>query len=168
MKSLLFHTAILSLIACIAMAQGAPAETPAASESAKEIAPRGKRKKVVREVSPKAATVVEPVPDAAKEAGQEKIAKDVFPRFSVLGDWVITHPLWTDVATIHQDGTVTTKRQGTAGRWFLAGDGGTPLVVIRWELFGTESVGMVDLDHFRGQTRSGRYIDMRRRASASE
>jgi len=88
--------------------------------------------------------------------------KDVYPRWSVVGEWRVTHPAWTDIVTLKEDGTLVTSRQGTTGRWILTGDGGTPLLVIRWDLFATESVAMVSPDHFRGQTKSGRFIDMRR------
>ena len=53
-------------------------------------------------------------------------------------------------------------RQGTTGKWILTADGGTPLLLFRWDLFGTESLTMVTPDHFRGQKRNGRFIDMRR------
>jgi len=167
MKAVAFHTAILCLIACFTLAQENPTETTS-PDSPKAIKTRKERKKVAKESTPAAATVVDAVPEGAQAAEPEKIVKDVFPRFSILGDWLMTHPQWTDVATFHQDGAITTKRQKTAGRWFLAGDGGTPLIVIRWDLFGTESVSMVDLDHFRGQARNGRFIDMRREGAAGE
>ncbi len=88
--------------------------------------------------------------------------KDVFPRWSVIGEWRVTHPDWTDVVKLGADGTLATVRQGTTGRWILTADGGTPMIIFRWDLFGTESLTMVTPDHFRGQKRNGRFIDMQR------
>jgi hypothetical protein len=88
--------------------------------------------------------------------------KDIYPRWSVTGEWRVTHPAWTDVVTLGADGSLVTSRQGTTGRWILTAEGGTPLLVFRWDLFGTESLAMVSPNHFRGQTRNGRFIDMRR------
>jgi len=88
--------------------------------------------------------------------------KDVFPRWSVVGEWRVTNPDWTDVVTLAADGSLITTRQRSTGRWILTADGGTPMIVFRWDMFGTESVTMVTLDHFRGQKRNGRFIDMQR------
>jgi hypothetical protein len=88
--------------------------------------------------------------------------KDVYARWSVLGDWKVTHPYWTDVLTLREDGTFSTKQQETSGRWMLTADAGTPVLVLKWDRWSTESVAMVALDHFRGQIKPGSYIDMRR------
>jgi hypothetical protein len=50
----------------------------------------------------------------------------------------------------------------------LTADGGTPLVVIRWDAYGTESLAMVTQDHFRGYHGTGRFSDMRRGGKQSE
>jgi hypothetical protein len=97
----------------------------------------------------------------AQDQAQEKPVADVYPRWSIVGDWRVTHPDWTGVLTIRADGTLSNSIRAT-GRWLLASDAGTPLLVIRWDLFGTESLSMVTADHFRGQKRKGRFIDMRR------
>jgi len=99
--------------------------------------------------------------DAAANPQPEPV-KDVFPRFNVVGDWHVTHPWWVDTVTLRPDGTIFTHRQGSTGHWILTGDGGTPVIVIRWDLYGTESVAMVTLNHFRGQVHNGRFIDMQR------
>jgi hypothetical protein len=115
--------------------------------------------------TPRAADQAASPDGAAETADAEKQAepiKDVFPRFTVVGDWHVTHPWWVDTVTLRPDGTVLTHRMGTTGHWILTGDGGTPVIVFRWNLFGTESVAMVTPDHFRGQVRNGRFMDMRR------
>ena len=99
---------------------------------------------------------------------QPEPVKDVFPRWSVVGEWRVTNPDWTDVVTLRADGSLVTSRQGTTGRWVLTADGGTPMLVFRWDLFGTESLTMVSPDHFRGQKRNGRFIDMQRGDAAQK
>ena len=120
-----------------------------------------------------ATTICAQTPDAPAPAGQTPATpvspvKDVFPRFSVVGEWRVTHPDWTDVVTLHEDGSLITTRQRTTGRWMLTGDKGTPILVFQWDLFGTTSLGMVSLDHFRGQARNGRFIDMQRGNKAGD
>jgi hypothetical protein len=85
---------------------------------------------------------------------------DIFPRWSIVGDWRMTHPSWRGVLTIRADGTVSNSR--ATGRWVLTSEAGTPLLVIRWDLSGTDSIAMVTPDHFRGQHRKDQFIDMRR------
>lgn len=87
---------------------------------------------------------------------------DIYPRWSVLGEWKVTHPSWTDVVTFRDDGTMRTKTQETTGRWVLSSDTGTPLLVLRWDAYGTESLLMVGPQHFRGQIQPGSFMDMRR------
>jgi hypothetical protein len=103
------------------------------------------------------------VPKTSETAQSEK---DIYPRWSIVGDWNVTHPVWTDVITFRKDGTLVTKNQRTTGRWVLTADAGTPLLVLRWDDFGTESLMMVGQDHFRGQIAPGSFIDMRRGAVA--
>lgn len=87
--------------------------------------------------------------------------------WSVIGDWHVTNPDWnfapnnTDVLTLHEDGTHSVAH-GSTGRWILTAEQGTPVLVLRWDQFGTESMSMIALDHFRGQKRPNRIIDMRR------
>ena len=92
---------------------------------------------------------------------EEESSRDVYPRWSIVGEWRVTHPDWTGILTIHENGRVTNSIAAT-GRWTLTSEDGTPLLVIRWDQFGTESVAMVTTDHFRGQKRKSRFIDMRR------
>lgn len=99
------------------------------------------------------------VPQTPETAQREK---DIYPRWNIVGDWNVTHPLWTDVITFREDGTMSTKNQETSGRWVLTADTGTPLLVLRWDEFGTESLLMVDQNHFRGQIQPGSFMDMRR------
>ena len=111
-------------------------------------------------------------PTAPEEAqpltsGHEPV-KDIFPRWSVCGEWRVTHPDWTDIVTLRADGSLVTKHQGTTGKWILTADAGTPMLVFCWDRFGTESVKMVTLDHFRGNNWSGKLIDMQRGNSPSE
>ncbi len=94
--------------------------------------------------------------------------KDIYPRWSVVGDWKATHPVWADVITFRKDGTMVTMDAGTTGRWVLTADEGTPLLVLRWDAYGTESLMMVGQDHFRGQISPGSFIDMRRGPAVSE
>lgn len=94
--------------------------------------------------------------------------RDVFPRLSVVGEWRVTHPDWTDVLTLRADGSMVTTRQGTTGRWNLTSDKGTPVIVFRWDKFGTESFAMVSPDHFRAQIRNGRFADMQRASKGAE
>jgi hypothetical protein len=74
----------------------------------------------------------------------------------------VTHPYWTDTLTLRKDGTFITGDQNTTGRWMLAADKGTPLLVLKWDAYGTESLSMVDQNHFRGQITPGSFMDMRR------
>jgi hypothetical protein len=92
----------------------------------------------------------------------EQTGADIYPRWSVTGEWRVTHPNWTDILTLYADGSLITSRQQTSGKWILTADGGTPMLVLRWDQFGTESVSMVGPDHFRGQIDPAKFIDMRR------
>src|SRR5688500_17415373 len=76
---------------------------------------------------------------------------DIYPRWTIIGEWRVTHPHWTDLVTLSADGSLTTSRQQTTGKWLLTADAGTPIIVFRWDLYGTESVAMVGPNHFRGQ-----------------
>lgn len=96
------------------------------------------------------------------DLGQVAVDRDIYPRWTILGDWQVTHPYWTDILTLHADGTATTARQGTNARWTLTAEGGTPLLVLRWDQYGTESLAMVGPHHFRGQISGQSFIDMRR------
>jgi len=100
-----------------------------------------------------------PEPQTPEPAKSEK---DIYPRWSVVGEWNVTHPSWTDVLTFRDDGTISTKELGTSGRWVLTADQGTPLLVLRWDAYGTESLLMVGKNHFRGQIEPGSFMDMRR------
>ena len=100
-----------------------------------------------------------PVPD--------KVIHDVYPRWTIVGDWRVTNPDWTGILTIRADGTLSNSIRAT-GRWLLTSDAGTLLLVIRWDSFGTESLEMVTPDHFRGQKKQGRFIDMQRGGDASK
>jgi hypothetical protein len=88
--------------------------------------------------------------------------KDTYPRWTIVGEWRVTHPNWTDTITFRKDGTLITGDQNTTGRWLLTAAEGTPLLVIRWDAWGTESLMMVDQNHFRGQIAPGSFMDMRR------
>jgi hypothetical protein len=93
---------------------------------------------------------------------QAEAAKDIYPRWSVTGEWRATHPFWADVLIVRDDGTFHTERYGMAGRWTLSAEAGTPLLILRWDRWGTESLLMIGPDHFRGQIESGKFMDMRR------
>ncbi len=112
-----------------------------------------------------AATCLLPTSPQATElppAASEQKGADIYPRWSVTGEWHVTHPVWSDIVILSADGSLVTARQQTTGKWVLTADGGTPMIVFRWDQFGTESLMMVGPDHFRGQTDPGKFIDMRR------
>lgn len=94
--------------------------------------------------------------------GTPSSGKDIYPLWSVVGDWKVTHPSWTDVVTLRDDGTMRTRTHETTGRWVLTADSGTPLLVLRWDDYGTESLLMTGKNHFRGQIQPGSFMDMRR------
>lgn len=97
----------------------------------------------------------------ATDPTQEK--PDIFPRWSLVGEWHVNHPEWTEDLLFHTDGTFAIKDKETkSGNWVLTAEGGTPLLVLRWDRYATEALLMVSSEHFRGQTRPGRWIDMRR------
>ncbi len=87
--------------------------------------------------------------------------KDQAVPFTVAGDWWVSNAEWKspNTVTIRPDGTFSVFK-GSSGKWILTADGGTPLLVLRWEKWGTESVAMISPNHFRGQIRPGGYIDM--------
>ena len=88
---------------------------------------------------------------------------DIFPRWSLVGEWHVNHPEWTEDLLFQADGTFALKDKDTkSGTWVLTAEEGTPLLVLRWDRYATESLLMVSSEHFRGQTRPGRWIDMRR------
>lgn len=95
-------------------------------------------------------------------------SKDIYPRWTIVGEWNVTHPNWTDTMTLRQDGTLTTGDQNTTGRWLLTAHEGTPLLVIRWDAWGTESLEMVGQNHFRGKISPGSFMDMRRGEEARQ
>lgn len=98
----------------------------------------------------------------SSQLGEAAVDGDVYKRWTIVGEWRVTHPHWTDILTLHADGTATTAQQGTTARWTLTAEGGTPLLVLRWDQYGTESLAMVGPHHFRGQIGGHINIDMRR------
>ncbi len=93
---------------------------------------------------------------------QAEAAKDIYPRWSVVGEWRATHPFWADMLILRTDGSFHTEQHGMAGKWTLSAEAGTPLLILRWDRWGTESLLMVGPDHFRGQIEIGKFMDMRR------
>ena len=87
---------------------------------------------------------------------------DIYPLWSIVGEWRVTHPQWTGVMQVKADGTVLVPSQESTGRWSLGAEGGTPLLVVRWDKFGTESFAMIGPDHFRAQCHPDGFADMRR------
>jgi hypothetical protein len=83
-------------------------------------------------------------------------------QWSVVGEWQGSHPDWSDNLTIRADGTMEIARQSSTGKWTLTSEGGTPMLVFRWDRFGTESLLMIGPDHFRGKTRRGGVFELRR------
>jgi hypothetical protein len=98
---------------------------------------------------------------AAPPPSQAEPAKDVYPRWSVAGQWHVTHPEWTNVITLRADGSIVSPDPNLVGKWILSADGGKPMIVFHWDLYGTDSVSMVTPDHFRGQVSHG-FMDMQR------
>jgi hypothetical protein len=103
----------------------------------------------------------------AAEPSDTRSPKDIYPRWTVVGEWKATHPNWTDTITFKEDGTFSTGNQKTRGHWVLTADTGTPLLVLRWTGWGTESLLMVSQDQFRGQINPGSFMDMRRETAKS-
>ncbi|WP_395753829.1 hypothetical protein [Prosthecobacter sp.] len=93
---------------------------------------------------------------------EPKADKDVYERWSVVGEWQVTHPYWTDVLTLNPNGTAIARDMQTTAKWTLTAEGGTPLLVLRWDAYGTESLAMVGPNHFRGQIAPESFMDMRR------
>src|SRR5688500_3828304 len=81
-------------------------------------------------------------------AEDEGLQKDIYPRWSVVGEWKATHPYWTDLITFKEDGSFRTGDQQSTGRWVLTAEKGTPLLVLKWDAYGTESLSMVEQNHF--------------------
>jgi hypothetical protein len=99
--------------------------------------------------------------------------KDAPDGYSVLGQWVVTHPSWRGEIHLKADGTLVAPFQGPnrgddPGRWSLTSVQGTPLLVIVWDHWGTESLLMVGPDYFRGQAKPGSFMEMRRGAQAQQ
>ena len=88
---------------------------------------------------------------------------------SLNGEWTVTHPSWRGEIRLRADGTFVAPFQGPdrgddPGRWALASLQGTPLLVLLWDNWGTESLLMVTPDYFRGQVKPGSFVEMRRSA----
>ncbi len=68
-----------------------------------------------------------------------------------------THPYWTHVLTLKQDGTFATDDKGDSGHWILTADGRHLLMLVcKWEdrLGAEKSVGLLRPPHNRGQINS--------------
>lgn len=98
----------------------------------------------------------------AEALAQGAVRRQSSSQWSVVGEWRGTHPAWSDNVTIRADGTMEIARQRSSGKWTLTSESGTPMLVFRWDQFGTESLLMVGPDHFRGKTRNGGVFELRR------
>ncbi|WP_395739899.1 hypothetical protein [Prosthecobacter sp.] len=105
---------------------------------------------------------------AARAAAGSQADKEVFPRWSVVGEWRMTNPARTDVLTLKANGRVIAQQTQTTAEWALKAEGGTPMLVLRWNASGTESLAMVGPDHFRGRMSSGAFMDLRRGEEKAE
>jgi len=85
------------------------------------------------------------LPAVSKDSFQQKPTEGI----SVLGDWQVSHPHWNGSLTIRADGTFA-RPHGDGGRWVLGGDPDRPLLILRWNAWGTESVAMMTPDYLRG------------------
>jgi hypothetical protein len=81
--------------------------------------------------------------------------------WSVVGDWRITLGEDTDTLSVRQDGTFS-GFQGAKGNWLLSASGGTPLLVLRREGGGAETLEMRSPDHFQGADGNHQSLDLRR------
>ncbi len=82
--------------------------------------------------------------------------------WTVIGRWHVKHPEWEGDIDLLADGRFSWSN-GDGGRWTLAAERGSPLLILRWDLWGTESASMITGDYFRGKTAKGQ-IDLTRLA----
>ncbi len=93
------------------------------------------------------------VPDQAKRVARPEGAPEAGTSF-IVGTWRGTHPRWKSTVEFRADGLFV-RPDGTGGHWLLTADHDHPLLVLRWESWGTESLDFVGENHFSGPTRFG-------------
>jgi hypothetical protein len=71
--------------------------------------------------------------------------------WSVVGIWACTHPDWTGNIQIAADGTFSNK--DSTGHWTLTASHDHVILVLAWNGWPTETVTMIDPDHFQGRVR---------------
>ena len=104
-----------------------------------------------------------PIASADKPSEKPTEKSDYFPRWSLVGEWHVNHPEWTEDLIFKADGTFAVKdKTEKSGTWVLTAEAGTPLLVLRWHRYATESLLMVNTEQFRGTSKPDRWIDMRR------
>jgi hypothetical protein len=75
-------------------------------------------------------------------------------RSFLLGTWRGAHPHWNSTVEFRADGSFL-RADGQRGHWTLSADGDHPLLVLRWDIWGTESLDWVSENRFTGSTRFG-------------
>lgn len=88
--------------------------------------------------------------------------KDIYPRYSVVGEWRMTHPAWDGSLTLAADGTLRRGDRPPSGRWTLTADRGTPMLILQWNKYATEALTMVSPEYFRGNNWNGSFFELRR------
>jgi hypothetical protein len=71
--------------------------------------------------------------------------------WSVVGIWACTHADWTGNIQIAADGTFSNK--DSTGHWTLTASHDHVILVLAWNGWPTETVTMIDPDHFQGRVR---------------
>jgi hypothetical protein len=63
----------------------------------------------------------------------------------------VNHPEWTEDLVFKAVGSFWMEgKEVRSGGWMLCAERGTPLLVLRWDRYGTESLLMNSGGHFRG------------------
>ncbi len=81
--------------------------------------------------------------------------------WSVVGEWKATVGGKAGNLSIRQDGSFS-GLLGANGKWALSAAGGTPLLVLRRDGGGADTLEMRGSDHFQGEDRDRETIDLRR------
>lgn len=78
------------------------------------------------------------------------------PKWSVVGEWQVTHPNWQGTLAIRPDGTFA-RAHGDGGKWTLTADGDHLVLQLIWNSWVTETAAMITPDRFVGRVRKGEF-----------